>query len=293
MSQRKADKTTEEASEWLGNKKTDPAKPMFMWVHYFDPHDPKFLPPQEFLEIFEPSSQKKEDILRAIYDAEVLYMDYHIGKLLEALKKSNLWDNTIVAVVADHGEGLGDHDWWSHGILYQEQIRVPLIIRVPDIKGGVRIPSLVRTIDLMPTILEAAGVKSTLWPPMDGESLIETMQTGKTKKQRYAYADSVNIMSYGRLDTKEKRDKKNDKLYCIMNRTHKLIYHQLQPDKTEFYNLKTDPGEMSNLATSKPSEMQQLIDRLKSYNALSDIMPGMTSSDLDRIEKLKSLGYIQ
>ena len=86
-------------------------------------------------------------------------------------KRLGLWENTIVAVVGDHGEGLGDHNWWTHGILYQEQIRVPMLIRVPGGKKGMRVPSLVRTIDCMPTLLEAAGLPRSVWPGMDGVSL--------------------------------------------------------------------------------------------------------------------------
>jgi arylsulfatase A-like enzyme len=291
-SQRKADKTTKAAIEWL-NKKANLDIPLFMWVHYFDPHDPTLLPPREILDKFKPTSQRKEDILRAIYDAEVFYMDFYIGKLLEAFKKRGLWNKTIIVVVADHGEGLGDHNWWSHGILYQEQIHVPLIIRVPGMKEGLRISSMVSTIDLMPTILEAAGIHPAIWPHMDGESLIEAMKIGRTTKQRFAYADSVNMLTYNWPGIKDKYDRKNEKLYCLMGGTYKLIYHQLLPNNTEFYNLQTDPRETSNWAVSRPLMMQILMDHLESLNAFSDIMPDIISSDLERIEKLRSLGYIR
>ena len=292
MSQRRADETTEAAIKWLDTK-AKPDKPLFMWVHYFDPHDPHLVPPQEVLDKFKGASQSKDDLLRAIYDADVYYMDSNIGRLLEAFKERGLWSNTIVVVVADHGEGLGDHDWWTHGILYQEQIRVPLIIRVPDIRTGLRVSSLVRTIDLVPTILDAAGVRPELWPDMDGESLIETMQTGQTSKQRLAYSDSVNMLTYGRPDSRDRRDHKRDKLYCLMDGTHKLIYHQLEPDKTEFYNLRTDPGETTNLAASRPPALQAMMKQLEALEAFSNIMPGMTDSDLEKLKKLRDLGYVQ
>jgi arylsulfatase A-like enzyme len=291
-SQRRAKETTGAAVEWL-DEKADPDTPLFMWVHYFDPHDPFLLPPQVILDKFSPISLKREDRLRAIYDGEVFYMDLYVGELLEAFKERGLWDNTIVVVVADHGEGLGDHDWWSHGILYQEQIRVPLIIRVPGVKGGLRVPSLVRTIDLMPTVLEAAGVCPEVWPSVDGESLMKAMQTGRTANQRIAYADSVNILTYGRPDAINRRDKKNDKLYCLTDGKHKLIYHQLEPDKTEFFSLQADPLERNNLAASKPPAMQEFMNRLEGLNAFSNIMPGITPSDMERVKKLRDLGYVQ
>ncbi len=94
---------------------------------------------------------------------------------------------------------------------------------------------------------------------MDGDSLLEMMQTGQTGKQRLTYSDSVNMVTYGRPDAPGKRDHKLDKLYCLMDKTHKLIYHQLEPHKTEFYNLQTDPGETTNLSASRPSAMQMMI----------------------------------
>ena len=292
MSQRSSDSTTKSAIEWL-NKKADFEMSLFMWVHYFDPHDPELLPPKEVLDKFKPASQKEEDRLLAIYDAEIFYMDSHIGKLLDAFKKRGLRENTIVIVVADHGEGLGDHNWWSHGILYQEQINVPLIMHIPNIKGGKRVSSMVSTVDLMPTILEAAKIDPSIWPTMDGNSLLEVMKIGRTAKQSYVYSDSVNILTYGRPGVSKKFDQKDDKLYSIMDGTYKLIYHQLRPNKTEFYNLKTDPNEIINLADSKPLEMQVLMRYLKNLDAFSNVMPDMSSSDLERIEKLKSLGYLQ
>jgi len=291
-SQRRADETTRAAIKWL-NEKADPCRPLFMWVHYFDPHDPYLLPPRAYLDQFKPVSQRKDDVLRAIYDAEVFYMDFYTGRLLEALKQRGLWDNTMVVVVADHGEGLGDHDWWTHGILYQEQIRIPMIIRAAGMKGGLRVSSLVCTIDLMPTILEAAGVCKKLWPSMDGRSLLQVMRTGRTEKQRIAYSDSVNMLTYGRPDTTIKRDRKIDKLYCLMDEKYKLIFHQLRPANTEFYNLQADPCELKDITLSAPAEMQVMMEHLRSLDAFSDIMPGMTTSDLERLEKLRGLGYVE
>jgi arylsulfatase A-like enzyme len=293
-SQRRANHTSAAAIKWL-DETADQNRPFLMWVHYFDPHDAKFRPPEEFvqahLQEFDPSSKTPADVLRTIYDVEVRYMDTYVGELLNALKQRRLWDNTIVILTADHGEGLGDHDWWSHGILYQEQIRVPLLVKVPGIPGGSRVSSLVRTTDLMPTMLEAAGLPAAMRPPCDGESLLGCLRSGRTSKPRFAYSDSVNMLGYGRPD--RKHDEKFDKLYCLMNATHKLIYHQLKQDKIEFYDLASDPREQNNLAAAKPESMQLLLERLQSLNAFSDILPGMSPSDQERTNKLKSLGYVE
>jgi arylsulfatase A-like enzyme len=291
-SQRRAHATTDAALEWL-DKEADLEQALFMWVHYFDPHDPHVPPPREFMMRFKPEVRDEVLALQAIYDADICFMDFHMGRLIEAFKERGVWDDTIVVVVADHGEGLGDHGWWSHGILYQEQIRVPLVVRVPGGKQGLRVPSLVRTIDLMPTILDLAGAPQRRLPAMDGASLVEALQTGKTKEGRIAYADSVNILTYVRPDSKTLKDKKNDKLYCLMNASHKLIYHQLNPDDTEFYDLAADPAEQNNLAAQKPPEMVEMMQRLEAMDPFSEILPGMTPTDLERIRKLRELGYNQ
>ncbi len=291
-SQRRADYTATAAISWLKAQAVHD-KPLLMWVHFFDPHDPLVLPPKGIHHKFRTDSKNHEEVLRAIYACEVFFMDSQIGRLFQAYKDCNMWDNTIVVVVADHGEGLGDHNWWSHGILYQEQIRVPQIVRIPGLQGGARISSLVRTIDLMPTILEAADIDADYWPEMDGQSLLETMRSGQAGQQLTAYADSINILTYPRLKPATQVDHKDDKLYCLMKGNYKLIYHQLQPDQTEFYDLAHDPRELHNLAPSNPQEMKAMIADLMSLDALSDIMPGMTQTDTERFEQLKSLGYVE
>ena len=289
-SQRRADATTTAAITWLESQ-PEAETPLLMWVHYFDPHDPFVLPPKEMLGQFPPRSKDRADVLRAIYDGEVAYMDAQIGRLFDAFKQRGLWDRTIVVVVADHGEGLGDHDWWTHGILYQEQIHVPQIVRVPGIRPR-RVMQLVRTIDLMPTVLELADVPDALRPVMDGEGLTYLMRTGWTGKPRVAYSDSVNMLGYGRFDDSIRRDDKYEKLYCLIDGSYKLIFHQLQPENTEFYDLLTDPREQTNLAASKPPAMLAMMEQLKTMQCLSPIMPGMTPTDLNRLGQLESLGYI-
>jgi arylsulfatase A-like enzyme len=218
-------------------------------------------------------------------------MDFHIGRLLAAIKAHGLWDRTVVVVVAGQGEGVGDHDWWSHGILYQEQIRVPMMIRAPGFVG--RVSSVVRTIDLVPTVLELAGIAREQWPAVDGQSLVQAMRTGKTRSPRLAYADSVNMLTYGRLDDLSRQDRKLDKLYCLIQGKHKLIYHQLDPKRNELYDLEEDPWEENNLAALKPDLMIEMIEKIEDMGALSDIMPGTTGFDPDRARQLESLGYIE
>lgn len=291
MAQRRADATTRAVVDWL-NARSDPARPFLIWVHYFDVHDNLLRPPRSILKGFKPRSPTRVGALRAMYDAQLFYLDSYIGLLFEHLRELNLWDDTLVVVISDHGEGLGDHNWWTHGILYQEQIRVPLIIRLPRSSRGGRISALVRSIDLMPTILEAAGLDPAVWPAMDGQSLVELMRTGSSAEKRLAYSDSVNLLTYGRPDGAPS-DRKNDKLYCLMNERYKLIRHQLEPENSEFYDLRNDPGEEKNLAAETPPEMRELAEQLERLDPFSEIMPGATSTDPEAEEKLRHLGYIE
>ncbi len=297
-SQRRADATTDAVVAWLRADENQQA-PFCLWVHYFDPHDAIVAPPRELTEElcngrFRPPSGERPDLLRALYDAELFYMDRELGRLLSTLKVRGQWGRTIVVVVADHGEGLGDHDWWTHGILYQEQIRVPCLIRTPDDPGGRRVASLVRTTDLLPTMLELAGIDRRLWPSMDGRSLVGAMRTGRTEDSRVAYSESVNILRYLQQHDAIPTDHKDDKLYTLLDGQRKLIYHQLRPAESEFYDLASDPGELQNLAVpSRPAAMDSMLRRLDSMRVYSPIMPGMSETDLDRARQLERLGYIQ
>lgn len=291
--QRRADATTDAAVEWFQNRDDDAS--FCVWLHYFDPHDFEVLPPLEWaaenIGQFKRDPSEPQHALQEMYDAEVLYMDQQIGRVFDTLRELDLWENTAVVVVADHGEGLGDHDWWSHGILYQEQIRVPFIVRIPGVTGASEVDSLVRTTDILPTILEAAEVDPALWPTMDGESLTAVLGGNETDAGRRAYSDSVNMMVYARHDGN--KDRKMDKLYCLMDERFKLIYHQLEEENIEFYDLQQDPGELENLAAAEPPQMAEMLESLKALHPFSEVVPGMSPTDAERLERLKSIGYVR
>jgi len=287
-SQRRSDATTDLAIAWLAGART----PFHLWLHYFDPHDPLLLPPREFMERYKDFRGTSEEMMRLIYDIEIEYMDAQIGRVIDALRERGLLDNTVILVVADHGEGLGDHDWWTHGLLYREQVRVPLIIRAPSVSGGRRLDDPVQAIDIMPTLLELAGVDRAVWPPMEGESLAPLLRGEVRGRVPDIYCDSVNMLTY--RSGPERMDVKNDMLFGLVEGPWKYIYHFLREGESELYNLDEDPHEEHNLYTSRPD----IVKRLKATLQKRPFIPRGQLSDPNRmspddIERLRSLGYIE
>ncbi|MFH0944338.1 MAG: sulfatase, partial [Planctomycetota bacterium] len=258
--QRRAEDTSNRAIEWL--RKCD--RPFFLWLHYFDPHDVRLLPPREELAKVPRPPKGGKARLRYFYDIEIRYMDHHVGRVLDALEELGVYDNTVVVITGDHGEGLGDHDWWTHGILYQEQVRVPLIVRVPGQVQVPRVSSTVRSIDLVPTVLDLAGITPGDQPRFDGRSL-RVLLTGKeTDLGLTAYSDSVNTLTY--VTGPRIRDVKDDMLFAVSDGKWKYIQHLREREKSELYDLENDPGETDNLYAREPAQVRSLSQRLQRFD---------------------------
>src|SRR5437762_1548033 len=145
------------AETWLT---AHPAGPRFAWVHLYDPHDP-YEPPAPYSEIYKDR----------LYDGEIAYADSALGNFVQYLKKSGWYENSIIIVVGDHGEGLGEHHEETHGIfLYDSTTHVPLMIKLPRSRNaGKTIEAQVRTMDILPTALDLASV--AIPDGLDGKSL--------------------------------------------------------------------------------------------------------------------------
>jgi len=281
--QRRSDETTDQVIRWLGEERS----PFFLWVHYWDPHDVFVTPPQEVAALFLAGTEGQTERKLALYDAEVFYMDSQFGRLIETLKERGLWKNTAVVVVADHGEGLDDHGWWNHRILYQEQIRVPLLIRFPGAPEGVRVTDLVRTIDIVPTLLDALGLKPPA--PVEGRSLLPLM-TGSPEPPRIAYADQLNL--YDLNAAMLARRPLDDLLYCAMDGTWKLVYRPTHPEQSELYHLAEDPRELENLYSDGHAEVARLREELDRFDGFVESSFG-EGVDAEVLERLRSLGYVE
>ncbi len=280
--QRRADATTRKALEWLSEHKEER---FFVWVHYFDPHDPVLLPPEQYRPEMELSRSNTKEYIRRVYDGEIRFMDSELGRVLDWLRKEGLYEKTLIVIVADHGEGLGDHDFWTHGILYQEQILLPLIFRVPGGKSKT-ISSRTRSIDILPTVLDLLEVSDR--QPRDGKSLLPAMRRKSGIKDRTAYAESQNEFTMHVMG----REYKKDVLYSFIEGDYKYILNVTGAGE-ELYNLAEDPAEKTNLAGQEKhhSRKQALKEELMQRMKISPASPPLDDASPEVLQKLKSLGY--
>jgi len=283
--QRRSDLTTSLAINWL----SDITSPFYLWVHYWDPHDLNIRPPEEVMSKFAPpGSPPSDDKRRALYDSEIFYVDLQFGRLVQTLKDRSIYDDTIIVVVSDHGEGLGNHDHWFHRILYQEQIRVPLIMRLPGGPTGRAVSELVRTTDIYPTVLAALNIP--LPSRVDGLSMLGLID-GQPEEPRIAYADALILYDLNAKDLLDRRPN-DDLLHCVMDRSWKLIYKPNRPEQSELYHLETDPGETKNLYAQQSEQAARLQSELEELNAFVD-GPFGEGTDEDVLDRLRSLGYVE
>jgi len=190
--------------------------------------------------------------------------------------------------VADHGQGLGDHNWFPHRLLYQEQIRLPLLVRLPGGPRGKVVPSLVRSIDIVPTVLDVLGFEPP--EPVQGLSLRGLMD-GRPEPPRTGYAEALNTLDLHTPDPLPQQHR--DLLFCVVEPPWKLIYHFNTPDNSELYNLASDPQERHNVAAQYRDEVTRLAAVLNESGAMEvEIVEPNSPLDQEAIEKLRSLGYL-
>jgi arylsulfatase A-like enzyme len=283
--QRRSDVTTDLAIEFLDGD----SSPFFMWVHYWDMHDPFILPPDEFMPPEDELMYNAKGVLQlndALYAAEIRYVDLQFGRLMAALEERGLDENTLVIAISDHGEGLGDHGWRFHRLLYQEQIRVPMLIRIPGLGGGRTVDDVVRNIDVYPTALDYLGLP--LPNTIDGRSLRPLIE-GALDPPRSAYSDQINI-----FDTNAPMQRPRDALlYSIVDGGWKLIYKPLHPGHSELYDLVNDPMESKNRFNGEIARRESLLKDLAFRKPWVEQAPRGAGMDPRARERLEALGYLQ
>ncbi len=264
--QRLAEDVYNSAEKWL-EKNHD--KKFFAWLHYYDPHFP-YTPPSPF-----DGKYKTRP-----YEGEIAYTDIYVGKLISLLKKKNIYHQTLIVIVGDHGEDLFDHGEPTHGIfLYDTTLKVPLIFHSPEIiPKGVKIDKQVRTIDIFPSILDILKIDIPNY--CQGRSLIPLIEGKKIKDIEYSYAETYYpLLSYGWADLKSIR-------------TNEWKY--IQAPEPELYDLKNDPEETKNLFSKKSKIVLELNQKLRALEKeeIFDRNPSIRELTEKEQEKLRTLGYV-
>lgn len=265
--ERRAAQVNEAVLPWL-NQHAGKGKPFFIWLHYFDPHQP-----------FEPPSPFDQRYADDLYAGEIAYADQALGRMLDHLRKLGELDRTLIVMTADHGEGLGEHGELTHAVLaYNSTLHVPLIIRPPAaIGGGMRISEHVGSVDIVPTILDLLRIKVP--DAVQGRSLAPLMR-GEAGEWRQYYAENMSPhMSHGW-----------GKLRVLFDGSYKYI-HGPRP---ELYDLSKDPAELNNLLAERPAEGQRMHEELALF--LQEFASGESVStpvDEETLRNLQSLGYLQ
>jgi len=210
----------------------------FAWTHYTDPHHRWIKHPES------PDFGNQD---RDLYDNEVHYTDQHVGKLLAWAKEQPWWDKTAVIISSDHGEAFGEHGMMQHAHeLYEELVRVPLLIRVPGFEAR-RVSTPHTHLDLAPTILDLMGQEAL--PGFMGESLVSEMD-GKPGKAKPIVLELT-------------ADNVQPSRRAVVSGDWKLIRFGDRSGPEKLFDLKTDPGEQKDLAKSEPAklgEMRALLD---------------------------------
>jgi len=264
--QRLAEEVFKSAAHWV--KKNHDEK-FFIWIHYYDPHDP-YLPPPPF-------DKKYPD---QPYEGEIAYTDVYVGELIALIKEKNIFHKTLMVIVGDHGEDLFEHKEPGHGIfLYDTTLKVPLIFHCPvSIPAAIEINNQVRTVDILPTILEI--VKIDIPRFNQGQSLIPLMQGERIKEAEESYAETYfPLISNGWSELKAIR-------------TDEWKY--IQAPKPELYDLKDDSRELNNLFTANNKialNLKKRLIKLEKETALSQKSSVKELTQEDQ-EKLRALGYI-
>ncbi len=237
----------ERAENWLSKH---PAGPRFVWVHLYDPHDP-YEPPLPYSHIYKDH----------LYDGEIAYADSALAHFLTYLKRNGKYSNSLIVVVGDHGEGLGEHHEDTHGIfLYDSTTHVPLILKLPrGASAGTVITAQVRTLDILPTLLELAGAPAA--QHKDGESL-EPYFVGKAEASRPAYGETDYPLRFG---------------WAPLRSVRTDGFKFIEAPRPELYDLQLDAGELSNKYQPLDGRVQESRAMLAEVRAKEAQLQGSTT----------------
>jgi len=260
LGERSATAVTDAALGWIGAREA--ARPLFLWVHYYDPHA-EYKPPPAY------SSSSP-------YDGEIAYMDAEIGRLMATLEESS--DRLLLVVAGDHGESFGEHSEYSHSrLLYETTQRVPLLLWSPALLSKPRVvDGVVGLVDIFPTVLDLLGIENRT--SGDGVSF----RLAGSDPERSIYMETLAPYL----------DNGWAPLHALRRRRDKYIF----APRPEYYDLSADPGERDNLheergeAAAKLAE--ELARRLEGTPSAEAIAAAAMKPDPESLRRLQALGYL-
>jgi len=274
---RTAEQVTASALNFLDNVKD---KRFFLFLNYFDPHEPRWAPREfveDFLDLSQPTSPSGRPTVRQnseLYNAEIKYMDYYIGIFIDRLKKLNLYEDSWIIVTADHGELLGEKGRFGHGhFLTQEEIHVPLLMKYPGMKRKKVEHRPIQLIDIFSTILKRLniplpkGIQGTPYPRIRHPLISEVYPPAS--KSEYGTWKSIISNNYKALQNSKGND--------------------------ELYHLGRDPFTKKNIIDQAAEKADDMINKMNYY------LEGLPETEHDEsyfridgqtTDTLKSLGYL-
>jgi arylsulfatase A-like enzyme/Flp pilus assembly protein TadD len=258
---RPAAETVDSALAWLEGA---PDR-FFLFVHLYDPHAP-----------YEPPEPHRSRQLGRPYDGEISYADAELGRLLAAVEARFPDGRSLVVATADHGESLGEHAEPTHAFsLYDATQRVPLLMAGPGVPAGVVVSQLARLADVMPTVLELAGLPAP--PAATGASLLPALRGTVASEQPVAWVETLATqLELG---------------WSPLLGVRTADYKYLRAPRPELYELASDPGETKNLAAQQP-EVAARLDALVSAHAAQQRVTPNLALDAETAEQLRALGYL-
>lgn len=303
---RAADQVIDLAMKWLGETR-DKKKPFFMVLHFFDPHL-AYNPPNDFMMSFiygyqgkmtppfNPSndelnklqagtltpSPEDRNFITGLYNGELAFVDYTVGRFFDFLKLNNLYDTSMIIVTSDHGEELWDHESFEHGhSMYQELLAVPLIIRFPAAENkGMKVTTRVSLVDIMPSVLAFLNLDA----PGQGSGKSFISMPGAAIKP----ANRPIIAELNRV---------GDPLQAMYRDKYKLVLNTAT-GKIMVYNLEADPQEKNNLFGQPEKYPAEIVDQIRGVAAMIEKLraenkPIPAKIDPETIKKLKALNYLK
>lgn len=309
-----ARRTNEWVTDWITSHRSD--DPFFMFINYLEPHL-DYSPPREVAERFLPDDVSYEeamdvpqnawkyvtgqlsltksefDILECLYAAEIAYTDAKIGELVNHLKSEGEWDDTILLILGDHGENIGDHELMDHQYcLYDSLLHVPLVAHGGPFTGRGVNEDLVQLTDIAPTLLSELNIESPAFHEQTQATEIFNAERESVIAEYIAPQPSRESIEKRVGDPDNVMDTYDRSLRAIRTQTFKYI--RGSDGSTELYNIADDPHEQHNVSAEHPDVSEEMSNELDTWEQSFTAMEVNDDNDVDEStqERLEDLGYI-